>query len=130
MGFLGLRYGPATRDRTDVRRISAARASWTLGFEELVRDSAFYAHTDFQAILWGSTEGDSALKAICALRCESGGKWNTVSENHNYRRRATRRSRPYARSVVKVVENGIQSQKITIIDGGRLGAQGHMRAPL
>ena len=48
--WLGLRYGPATRARTDRRRISAVLWSQTPGFEEVVRDRAFSAHTDFQSI--------------------------------------------------------------------------------
>ena len=34
---------------------------------ETIVDSAFSVRTEFQAILWGSAEDDSALKAICAL---------------------------------------------------------------
>ena len=55
MGFLGLRYSPATRAQTDRRRISAVRASQTPGFEYVVRDGAFSAHTDFQPIPRGLT---------------------------------------------------------------------------
>ena len=45
--------------QTDRRRMSAVRASQTLGFEYVVRDRAFSARTDFQPIPWGSTQGDS-----------------------------------------------------------------------
>jgi hypothetical protein len=50
MGFLGLRYGPATRDQTDRRRISAVGASQMLRFEYVVRDGAFSARANFQPI--------------------------------------------------------------------------------
>ena len=50
---------PATRDQTDVRRISAVRASQTPGFEKIVQDRAFFAQTDFQPIPLGSTQGES-----------------------------------------------------------------------
>ena len=66
MGFLGLRYAPATRARTDRRRISAARASQTLGFEYVVRDGAFSARTDFQPVPRGLTEDPVKPQARCA----------------------------------------------------------------
>ena len=78
MGFLGLRYAPATRAQTDRRRISAVRASWTMGFEEVVRDGAFSVRTEFGVILWGSAEGDSSAQGRMRAPLR-GGKWNTLS---------------------------------------------------
>ena len=68
MGFLGLRYGAATRAQTDRRWISAVRASLTPGFEYVVRDGAFSARADFQPILCGSTQGDSRAQGHMRAR--------------------------------------------------------------
>ena len=74
----GLRYDPATRARTNVRQISAVRASLTPGFEEDVRDRAFSAHTDFQAIPSGSTQGPRPYaRARCVFKDSS--KWGEMS---------------------------------------------------
>ena len=40
-----------------IRRLSYVTIG-SAGFQYVVRDRAFSAHTDFQPILWGSTEGD------------------------------------------------------------------------
>ena len=66
MGFLGLRYSPATRAQTDRRRISAARASQTPGFEDVVRDGAFSARADFQPVPRGLTNHPVTPQARCA----------------------------------------------------------------
>ena len=64
---------PATRDQTDVRRISAVRASQTPGFEKIVQDRAFFAQTDFQPIPLGSTQGESRAPGQMRARvsCDS-----------------------------------------------------------
>ena len=54
-GYGKFRVAPATRARTDRRRVSAARASQTPGFEYVVRDRAFSARADFQPVPRGLT---------------------------------------------------------------------------
>ena len=91
LGFLGLRYSPATRAQTDRRRISAVRASQTPGFEYVVRDGAFSARADFQAIPRGLTHRPCyAPSKMRALRCGSGKRENDVNARYgNYQMRIT-----------------------------------------
>ena len=90
MGFLGLRYGPATRAQTDRRRISAARASQTPGFEYVVRDGAFSARTDFQPVPRGLTHRPCYAPSKMRARVVSGKRENDVNARYgNYQMRMT-----------------------------------------
>jgi len=64
--FSGYGLPPATRARTDRRRISAVRASQTPGFEYVVRDGAFSARADFQPVPRGLTHRPVTTQARCA----------------------------------------------------------------
>ena len=76
MGFLGLRYAPATRARTDRRQISAVLWSQTLRFECVVRDGAFSARADIQPVPRGLTPRPcyapkQDARARCVLKREN-----------------------------------------------------------
>ena len=84
------RYAPATRARTDRRRVSAVRASQTPGFEYVVRDGAFSARADFQPVPRCLTHRPCYAPSKMRARVVSEKRENDVNARYgNYQMRIT-----------------------------------------